>query len=274
MLKLALHLIEENKKTRDIFLDLRNCGLTEVPEGIKDLVWLEELSLSNSDILPLSNEWPDESGRETHNTGPANHIRRLTSSMTGLRGAIKLLLGGSGINPFSRLKNLKRLWLNSDDEKRSGLTDLTPLAVLTGLQKLDVSGTGISDLAPLAGLADLQELNVSGTRVVDLYPLARLKKLRMLNLRRTLAFDLRALADLEGLQSLDIGQTKVANLIPLGALAGLQSLDVRQTPVTDLTPLAGLKSLQRLCLVGTKIADLTPLTGLARLHRLMYRKRL
>ena len=80
MLELALPLIEENKKTRDIFLDLRNCGLTEVPGEIGELVWLEELSLSNSDILPLSNEWLYGSRRETQNVGPANHIRRLIES--------------------------------------------------------------------------------------------------------------------------------------------------------------------------------------------------
>ena len=100
MLELALPLIEENKKTRDIFLDLRNCGLTEVPGEIGELVWLEELSLSNSDILPLSNEWLYGSRRETQNVGPANHIRRLTSSMTGLPGVIKFFPSGVGTNPF------------------------------------------------------------------------------------------------------------------------------------------------------------------------------
>jgi len=42
--ELALRLIEENKKTRATFLDLDNCGLTEVPTEIGELVWLEELS--------------------------------------------------------------------------------------------------------------------------------------------------------------------------------------------------------------------------------------
>ncbi len=47
MSELALKLITENKKTRSPFLDLGNCGLTEVPEEIGELVWLEELSFAS-----------------------------------------------------------------------------------------------------------------------------------------------------------------------------------------------------------------------------------
>ena len=47
MSELALKLIAENKKTRSPFLDLGNCGLTEVPEEIGELVWLEELSFAS-----------------------------------------------------------------------------------------------------------------------------------------------------------------------------------------------------------------------------------
>ena len=47
MSELALKLIAENKKTRATFLDLGNCGLTEVPECCGKLVWLKELSFAS-----------------------------------------------------------------------------------------------------------------------------------------------------------------------------------------------------------------------------------
>jgi len=47
MSELALKLIAKNKKTRATFLDLGNCGLTEVPDEIGDLIWLEGLSFSD-----------------------------------------------------------------------------------------------------------------------------------------------------------------------------------------------------------------------------------
>ena len=56
MSELALKLIAENKKTRSPFLDLGNCGLTEVPQEIGELVWLEELSFAS--------EWTYLDGKE------------------------------------------------------------------------------------------------------------------------------------------------------------------------------------------------------------------
>ncbi|QFY43460.1 hypothetical protein F6R98_13230 [Candidatus Methylospira mobilis] len=47
MSELAQRLIEENKQTRATFLDLGNCGLTEVPVEIGELAWLEALSFSS-----------------------------------------------------------------------------------------------------------------------------------------------------------------------------------------------------------------------------------
>ncbi len=40
---LTLQLITENKQSRNPFLDLGNCGLSEVPAEVGELVWLESL---------------------------------------------------------------------------------------------------------------------------------------------------------------------------------------------------------------------------------------
>jgi internalin A len=43
MSEIALKLIREAKETRATRLDLQNCGLTELPEELFELTWLEEL---------------------------------------------------------------------------------------------------------------------------------------------------------------------------------------------------------------------------------------
>jgi hypothetical protein len=48
MSDLAKKLIAESKRTLATFLDLGNCGMTEIPEEIGDLVWLESLLLSQN----------------------------------------------------------------------------------------------------------------------------------------------------------------------------------------------------------------------------------
>jgi uncharacterized protein YjbI with pentapeptide repeats len=62
------------------------------------------------------------------------------------------------------------------------LTDLSPLAGLSGLQRLDLWGTRVSDLSALAGLSGLQSLDLDGTPVSDVSPLAGLIGLQNLNL--------------------------------------------------------------------------------------------
>ena len=48
MSNLALKLIEKEKRERTGKLDLGYCGLTELPEELFELNWLEELNLCNA----------------------------------------------------------------------------------------------------------------------------------------------------------------------------------------------------------------------------------
>jgi len=44
MSKLAQKLITENQRTQSPFLDLGNCGLTQIPEQVFECTWLENLN--------------------------------------------------------------------------------------------------------------------------------------------------------------------------------------------------------------------------------------
>jgi len=64
MSELALRLIAENKKTRATYLDLGNCGLTEPPKELGELVWLES--------LVLASEWFEWDGQDWKYTKSQN----------------------------------------------------------------------------------------------------------------------------------------------------------------------------------------------------------
>ena len=149
--------------------------------------------------------------------------------------------------------------------KGAPITDLGPLAGLTGLQSLGLIGTSVSDLSPLAGLTGLQTLVLTGASVSDLSPLAGLTGLQWLYMGNTSVSDLSPLAGLTGLQTLDLTGASVSDLSPLAGLTGLRTLDLDDTSVSDLSPLAGLTGLKTLYLSGTSVSDLSPLAGLARL---------
>ena len=251
MSELALKLIAENKKTRAPFLDLGNCGLTGIPEELGELIWLEELSFAENRLKFDAKEW---SRQKTKNTGSLNNISSLNSSVS-ISANVKS-------HPFSKLTNLKKLWLNGEYSKKFDFHDLTPLSSLTGLQMLDISGTQVNELSPLTGLTSLRTLEFWLTKVRDLNPLTSLTDLVQLNVGGTQVNDLSPLTGLTNLNRLYAWQTNVSDLNPLTGLTNLQQLTVGGTQVNDLSPLTGLTNLQRLNVSYTRVKDLSPILTL------------
>lgn len=283
MSELALRLIAENKKTRATFLDLGNCGLTEVPDEIGELVWLEGLSFAPS-------QWDGKEHHSCLNSGDHNKIVRLGTGLGRLKGLKRLFLNGTpldcdlidisplselnslqlldvqrmnvaDLNPLSGLRCLRRL-----DVSRTQVSELSPLSSISSLQQLIVSVTQVKDLSPLLDLSNLQLLGASDTKVTDLSPLSRLIDLQLLDVARTQVIDLNPLSNLSSLKRLFISYTKITDLTPLSNLDGLQVLSASHSKITDLSPLSGLSSLQQLYIDNTKIFDLAPLSSLRNLQ--------
>lgn len=126
----------------------------------------------------------------------------------------------------------------------------------------------LSDLTPVAGLSALRHLDLSGTQVIDLTPIANLSALQHLDLDSTKIRDLKPIAGLGALQHLDLYRTEVTDLTPISGLSALRRLHLYGTLVSDLTAIAHLPSLQFLDLRGTSVIDLTPIANLEKLQRL------
>ena len=107
MSTLARQLIDENKRSRDTFLDLGNCGIAEVPAEVSELVWLESLSLAGEWFEWDGRAWQEKKSR---NAGDKNH--RLID-----------------IGPLSKLPRLRSVMV-------SQVADFGPLASLATLQTL------------------------------------------------------------------------------------------------------------------------------------------
>ncbi len=167
-------------------------------------------------------------------------------------------------------------------------SDLSPLASLTGLRALSLSGfSNIISLEALRSLANLRSLDLSDCRcssnpngAVDLVHLAGLHNLRRLWLRSTRIEDksVEHLSELGKLQEISLTGTKVtdAGIAHLAKLADLEMLLLANTQVTDagLAHLTTLPKLQTLSLTGTKVTDagLAHLTKLASLQTLFFDK--
>ncbi|MFZ4700980.1 MAG: COR domain-containing protein, partial [Candidatus Methylumidiphilus sp.] len=240
----------------------------EVPTEIGELVWLEELSFAN--------EWlHDQLKERSKNTGSNNKLMQLSPHLYPL------------INPFSRLKNLKHLWLRGNNW---GTIDLAPLSILKNLEILDVSDTGAIIFDPLAELSNLESLNISQTKIANISQISKLinldtlilsftkinnfqslvglSNLRVISAAYTYVSDLSPLKNLTNLQSLDVSHTKVNDLSPLAKLIYLQKLTVSKTEVTDLSALVRLTNIQAIDISETNVTNLAPLTNFLNLQKL------
>jgi serine/threonine protein kinase/Leucine-rich repeat (LRR) protein len=87
--------------------------------------------------------------------------------------------GMTDLSPVRALTELRFLRCAGSADAHGKVSDLTPLAYLTLLERLDISRTSVVDLVPLRGLK-LASLNCEGSGVRDLSPL---KKTPMQDLR-------------------------------------------------------------------------------------------
>ena len=258
---LALQLIAENKSSRATFLDLGNCGLTEVPAEVGELVWLKSLSFARNWVEWDGQQWQS---KRSQNTGPGNERLTDLAPLAGLSALQSLDVSATQVTNLKALAGLSALQsLNVSGTK---ISDLAPLTGLSALQSLAVSNTQVSDLAPLAELSDLHDLHVWNTQVSDLAPLMGMSALHMLNIGGTQVSDLASLASLSALQTLLLWGTKVTDLTPLARLSNLQTLYIQSTQVIDLAPLASLSAMRTLEVYNTRVSDLAPLAGLSALQ--------
>ena len=266
MSELALKLIQEAKASRATRLDLGNCGLTELPEELFELVWLEELILSHR-YWQYGFEKEERGWISSENKGAANTIKFFNPKIKLLRGLKKIsaneLKDLSDLSPLKDLANLQQL-----DVSSTQVSDLSPLKDLGNLQQLDVSETKVSDLMPLKDLVNLQQLRVPNTQVSDLMPLKDLINFQQLWANNTQVRDLMPLKDLVNLQLLSFSFTQVSDLMPLKDLVNLQLLFVSKTQVSDLMPLKDLVNLQHFSVHSTQVSDLMPLKDLVNLQLL------
>jgi internalin A len=263
MSDLALRLIEENKRTKAPVLDLGGCGLSEIPDQVSELTWLESLSFASAWHAWDGHGWRPH---RTENNGKPNRIFRRLDSLAALKSLRSLVLAGIGspdLEPLATLTALETLDLSSSD-----VTDLNPLSALKALKALDVSNTPVASIAAVAGASQLSTLRVFRTELKELDSVRGHKRLTALDISHTPVVDLTPLSTLEELKDLFASSTKILNLDPLRNVRSLRSLQLWGTPITDLEALTGLVELQTLWIQNTRVKDLSPLAHLPSLQAL------
>ena len=145
------------------------------------------------------------------------------------------------------------------DASDLGLADLSALAGMTALERLDLSGNALVELESLANLGALKDLDLSGNKVEDLNPLSGLYALERLDLSGNRVADAGPLGGLPNLTVLLLDGNAVSDLGPLTHLTRLQNLGLSDNRIAEVTALQDLSALRRLDLGGNPLGDLSPL---------------
>jgi len=138
-----------------------------------------------------------------------------------------------GLDVLQKIKDAKESGATYLDLQNNNISDITPLAGLTNLERLDLRVNNISELTPLAGLTNLTSLLLWGNNISDITPLAGLANLTELDLKVNNISDLTPLAGLTDLDYLYLSANNISDITPLAGLTNLTELELDNNNITE-----------------------------------------
>jgi Leucine-rich repeat (LRR) protein len=174
------------------------------------------------------------------------------------------------LRQLSYMTNLQRLWLSDN----RGINDISFVANMKDLFRLNIRSAQINDLSPLNGLTNLVTLHleeVDMSRVTDFSPIAKLTNLRELTLQCESITDISFVSGLTNLEEIRLIDAQVSDISPLKGLNKLLSVLLAHND--KLTDISVLGSLSELIIVGVydlcNVRDLSVLDDLFKLSMVL-----
>ncbi|GAB3519433.1 leucine-rich repeat protein [Emticicia fontis] len=305
MSELALRLIEQNKRTKDPFLDLGNCGLEyELPNELLECQWLKDINLGRTYFCTYKKRLTNSQNDGKKNKFSGNelsilkHLLQLGSlklngcqiqEIIGIETLTNLQIldiSSNQIQDITRLHtlvNLQDLDISYNQiENLEGLKSLNSLNILNlkfnqiqnptitdgliNLKELDISGNQITEFAGLESLIALEKLNLSHNQFHNIPELGKLTKLEELNLNDNSIYKISGLKALTSLKVLNLSENLIQELEGLYPLTNLQILNVGFNQIQEIKGLNSLKNLQILDIFGNEIRELKELEALTNLQ--------
>jgi internalin A len=249
-LEKALALIEKEKLEKTGELYLGDCGLTELPEELRELVWLKKLSLRHFKII--SNNY-----RIISHSDKSNKLEKLPNWLDELKDLEEFTCYNTKIDtlkPLSKLYKLKRLMISN-----TNIISLEPISDLLNLEELNCGATKIDTLKPLSNLHKLKKLYVSDTHIITLEPISSLLNLEELYCSGTKIDTLKPLSQLHHLKELYVINTNISTLESISSLSNLVFFEFSGTKINTLEPLKNLVKLAHINLSSTNVSSLEPI---------------
>lgn len=140
--------------------------------------------------------------------------------------------------------------------------DLSGIAQHAGLSHLSLANCSLSTIQPLASLTNLVYLDLSGNTLRNISILSGMANLQQLYLGNNVVSALDPLTGLKELEVLDISYNAVSSLAPLNGLQKLKNLIAPNNQIESVSALKNLTTIEVLDISHNNLSDISPLTGL------------
>ncbi|CAL6102880.1 leucine-rich_repeat protein [Hexamita inflata] len=127
---------------------------------------------------------------------------------------------------ISKIPNIPVLSLENLYISNNNIDDLSPIAKLTNLIKLDASANQILNLQSISKLINLTHLQVRNNNISDVYCLRSIKTLKYLDISQNSQVDIWGLQFMRKLFCLEVYNCNIADLSPIEGLKNLKSLGI------------------------------------------------
>ena len=188
------------------------------------------------------------------------------------------------LDDLALLPNLRQVCVVAQN-----LRDISALAGLEFVDKVEFKHNNIEDITPLAGNDRLTSVGLNDNPLRDLSPLEKCPSLAFLDLCGVRAYDPTVMERLGNFDYLDISNptgsykylggknihalsvswTGLTDLNDLSGVIGLENLSINHTAVSDLSPIAVHAGLTTLNIAATPAKDLSPLLELPMLREVV-----
>ena len=188
--------------------------------------------------------------------------------LSGLSFLKELDLSGSRfdanqISAIAALPSLQKLNLNE-----CSISTIAGLETAMNLTHLDLGNNTIRNLTPLSSLANLKEINLEHNAVIDLAALSSLANLEKLNVSYNALVSLSPLADNSKLTWLNATNNDIRSLSGVEKLSALTYLAVSSNSLTDISLAAQCANLVELHAAKNSLTDISALSALMKLETL------
>jgi Leucine-rich repeat (LRR) protein/GTPase SAR1 family protein len=256
-------LIKENIATKNPFLDLGNCGLTDASPCLELLAECTHL-----ETLIFSETWRDWDNDtleyNTQNTANKGRKNDFTQIPKGLPSSLKKLVVRD--SQLDKIDNIEALvHLQHLDLEENAIESAESLSHLTTLKHLNLRDNRLEKIQYLDQLKQLTHLDLSANSIAGIENLGHLKELQYLNLGENGLKKIENLAGLDQLLKLELGCNQFEQIENLYNLPQLKHLILEENDIKKLENLDQLPQLTYLNLRFNSFKKLENLDALTEL---------